>query len=286
MLPRINSVVAFEKVYPILPALDLEHDDVRSKLEDDWVSNFIKAANKPYIGGSEYDEFYARQQKVYNGKGFDESTVNVRMRLLYRAALTFHEGGRAVYPTGGDNDGYGSADKTMIFSGRLRAIISILEMDKRVCMDVIEGRGVAALVANPQKYAKRKTQNKGSNERKQKKQKLGDRIQEKRKAKGKSFEGSEVDTEDDSDDGEEVVKEDGNETLPTELPIPGLIDPAPDADPNDVSAIMPTQPRATKRKRQTRSVAAKTSDSRPLKRPKLLPKRNHGGWRSDRIVPV
>ena len=203
MLPRINIQIAFNVVYPIIPALGLEHDDVESRCEADWVSDFIDAVNKPYTGGSQYDEFHTRQQKVYNGKGYDEETVNVRLRVLYEAALIFHEGGMAVYPVGGDNDGYGAPDKTMTFSERLRAIISILEIDKRVCMDAIEGRGVLALVANPQKYAKRKVQNKDSNERKQRLQKLGDKIWEKRKAKGKRVECSDVDTD---DDGEDVMQ--------------------------------------------------------------------------------
>ena len=274
MLLDIDSLKARKAVYPILPALGLEHDDVGLKHENDWVSDFINAANKPYIGPSEYHEFYARQQKVYNGKGFDEfldePTVNVRMWLLYEAARTFHKGGEAVYPTGGDNDGYGSADETMIFSERLKVIISLLEMNKRVCMDVIEGRGVAALVANPKKYAKRKTQNKDSNERKQKMQKLGEEQQ--MKDEGKSFEVSDVYTEDYSDDGGEVVEEDGNETPPVQLPISRLMDPAPDADSDDVLPTKPAQLRTTKRKRQTRSVAAETSDERSAKLQKLLPK--------------
>ena len=274
LLPDIDSGKARKTVYPTLLALNLEHDDVGVKSEKAWVFDFINAANKPYIGPSEYHEFYARQQKVYNGKGFDEfldePTVNVRMRLLYQAARTFHEGGEAVYPIGGDNDGYGNADETMIFSERLKVIISLLETNKRVCMDVIEGRGVAALVANPKKYAKRKTQNKDSNERKQKMQKLGEEQQ--MKDEGKSFEVRDVYTEDYSDDGEEVVEEDGNETSLVEFPMPALTDLGPDADPDDVLPTKPAQLRTTKRKRQTRSVAADTSDERSAKLQKLLPK--------------
>lgn len=206
---KINSFeTAQQIVYPKIPPLQLEHDDVIfNSNEDEWIAKFIEAANKPYDGSSEYPEFHSRQQKVFNGKGFDNITVNVRLRFLYKAALTFHEGGAAVYPKGGDNDGYGSADKSLIFSDRMNAIVEILETDKRVCMDVIEGRGVLALVANPHKYEKRKTQNKDSNERKQKKQKLGDKIQEKMKAKGKAPEGSEIDGEDYSDEEDKVAEE-------------------------------------------------------------------------------
>ena len=188
LMEDVDSTVAHDEVYPQCNGIspvdnDGSGDDVDARLEVEWMRDLLAAVSKPYLGGGENEAFRIRQQGVYNGKRYDNRTVNIRMRLLFQAALTFHRGGKAVYPRGGDNDGYGNPDESLIFSERMREIIKILQEDKRVCMDIIEGRGVTALVANPLKYEKRKTQNKQSNETKQKKQRLGEEVEEERRQK-------------------------------------------------------------------------------------------------------
>jgi hypothetical protein len=92
--------------------------------------------------------------------------------LLQHIALSAHAGGPSHYDIGGDNSGYGE-DRSMIFSARIERIIKLLtvsfastilphartrgtdtisQLDKDIAMDVIEGRGVKALVYNPNKY--------------------------------------------------------------------------------------------------------------------------------------
>ncbi|TKA54077.1 hypothetical protein B0A55_12377 [Friedmanniomyces simplex] len=90
------------------------------------------------------------------------------MRLLFRAVLTCHQGGRSIYPIGGNNNGYGE-DRKMKFTARLGVIIDAMQADKRVVMDVIEGRGVAALAMNPKRFADRKNSNNKCNENKKRK---------------------------------------------------------------------------------------------------------------------
>ncbi|KAK3706959.1 hypothetical protein LTR37_012458 [Vermiconidia calcicola] len=247
-------------VYPRLPPAKIEDDDVdlSENFANDTVRRFVDAASTPYVNGSAYHIFHERQQQVFNGKFFKNDEVNKRMRFLYQAVLVFHIGGETVYPEGGDNGGYGKADKSMKFSERLDKIIELLKLDKRVCMDVVEGRGVTALVATPDKYEKRKTQNKDSNAKKQKKQRLGDEYEAKMKARGKDVDGSDVD----SDDGDDESDEDGDReedvaaAPPMDTPASLLLD--------DFSA----PPKGRKRKQPARSatpVAARTKRAKKLK---------------------
>jgi hypothetical protein len=208
---------AKDKIYPPQSPLCVDGERLSREACEHYanamVQRFVEAASTPYEGGSAYHEFHTRQQKVFNGKGFKDEEVNIRLRFLYQAAVVLHTGGETVYPEGGDNGGYGRPDKTLKFLDRVNKIVEILKTDKRVCMDVIEGRGVSAFVANPDKYEKRKTQNKDSNERKQRKQQLGDKIQMKRKAKGRAVEESDVDSDEwsggERDEDEEEGIEDG-----------------------------------------------------------------------------
>lgn len=122
-------------------------------------------------------DFYLRQQDFFNKKNFDNHTVNVRLRLLYRAILTYHAGGPSVYPSGGDNAGYNTKDTTSTFSVRFQAIEDVLRLDKRVVSDVVEGRGVCALVQDPWGYERRKTDNETSNRKKKGLHNLGKGVQ-------------------------------------------------------------------------------------------------------------
>lgn len=208
-----DYLAAKTKIYPHQAPLCVDGEQLSQAAcdahADNAVQRFVAAASTPYEAGSVYHEFHTRQQKVFNGRGFKDDEVNIRMRFLYQAIVVLHTGGETVYPEGGDNGGYGRPDKTLNFLDRVDKIVEILKLDKRVCMDVVEGRGVTAFVANPDKFEKRKTQNKDSNERKQQKQKLGDRVQAKRKAKGKATEESDADSDDWS--GDEDDQEDGEQ---------------------------------------------------------------------------
>ncbi|RMX96557.1 hypothetical protein D0868_11115 [Hortaea werneckii] len=154
-----------------------------------WTYRFIQAANVPY---TEADPFMPiddmnnedkamhlhliKQQETYNHKPHEETSkaiyttrsVTSSLRILFQAILNFHRGGEAVYPIGGANGGYGD-EKRLKMSARLQEIEGILRKDKRVLMDVIEGRGVLAFAAHPVAYQARKQSNKTCNDRKKRK---------------------------------------------------------------------------------------------------------------------
>ncbi|KAK4574477.1 hypothetical protein LTR86_001318 [Recurvomyces mirabilis] len=186
--------LAMTLVYPAIPPLDYTGDG-----EDDWafyqeqahqntvVKGFIDATNARYteaMGPDEADdekeqhvhENFMKQQRDYDHKPYEEASIRLytdhwiitRMRLLFLVILTYHRGGTSIYPVGGANNGYGE-DRTLTMTHRIREITDILARDKRVVMDVIEGRGVAALAANPGKFEERKTSNFKCNAKKKRK---------------------------------------------------------------------------------------------------------------------
>ena len=124
--------------------------------------------------------FYSRQQDFFNKKGFSNHSVSTRLRLLYHAILTYHTGGSSVYPVGGDNAGYQTRDTTSRFSERIALIEQVLGKNKRVVSDVVEGRGVCALVQDPLAYERRKTDNETSNRKKKGLHTLGKEVVKKR----------------------------------------------------------------------------------------------------------
>ncbi|KAK0274504.1 hypothetical protein LTR35_011659 [Friedmanniomyces endolithicus] len=190
-----------EKVYPVHPPLnydnDGEEDDFLQHLghENFWVAHFIAAANTIYTRADDSSESQdkekiadrqrkhinaVKQQQLYNYKPHEDSSkdfytnewVNARMRLLFREVLVYHQGGRSIYGIGGHNNGYGE-DRKLKFTARLRVIVEAMRADKRMVMDVIEGRGVAALAMNPKRFADRKNSNNKCNENKKRKLDLG-----------------------------------------------------------------------------------------------------------------
>ena len=206
---------AHEFVYPTIPPLNLDHDDWPSfqskEMEDHWIARFIAAANTKYdvqhptLSLANMDpeqkamhEHLERQQWIYNHKPHENTSkdiytnafINVRLRFLFRAVLTHHRGGISVYPTGGANGGYGDDHKTRM-SERLAQIESTLRADKRILMDVIEGRGVLAFAANPTAFRLRKQSNKVCNDRKKRKFELAERYEEEGRQKGGEGEGAE-----------------------------------------------------------------------------------------------
>ncbi|KAK1057282.1 hypothetical protein LTR74_014268 [Friedmanniomyces endolithicus] len=192
-----NAQNTIEKVYPVHPPLnydnDVEEDDFQQHLgnENFWVAHFLAAANTSYTRADESAESQdkekiadrqrkhinaVKQQQLYNYKPHEDSSkdfytnewVNARMRLLFREVLVYHQGGRSIYGIGGHNNGYGE-DRKLKFTARLRVIVEAMRADKRVVMDVIEGRGVAALAMNPKRFADRKNSNNKCNENKKRK---------------------------------------------------------------------------------------------------------------------
>ncbi|KAK4544986.1 hypothetical protein LTR36_003891 [Oleoguttula mirabilis] len=185
-------------VYPAIPAIIYEgdgDDDVvfYREAEDEWVKRFIDASNIEFTGDGEalrdnddkrIHEHLLKQQDTYNHKPHEKSSkesytndfINIRMRFLFCAVLTFHEGGPAIYPVGGANGGYGE-DTTLAMSKRLAAIEDILKQEKRVVMDVVEGRGVLALAANPKHYMDRKQSNNKCNTKKKGKFAIADAVE-------------------------------------------------------------------------------------------------------------
>ncbi|KAK4953723.1 hypothetical protein LTR10_008327 [Elasticomyces elasticus] len=184
-------------VYPMVPPLDYdnpsEDDDYLEHVDNEslWVALLTAAANRPYVRPDETNDSQhpdaladrsrrhdnaVKQQRIYNKKPLEASsrdfyndvTLNSRLRMLFRAVLTYHQGGRSLYPVGGSNNGYGD-DRMLRFTRRMWVIIEAMEVDKRVVMDVVEGRGVAALAANPRRFADRKNSNNKCNENKRKK---------------------------------------------------------------------------------------------------------------------
>lgn len=211
-----EDISSFEQaktlVYPAVRALVYtgkdEDDFMRYKhAEDEWIKRFIDAANLKYTDASgtsrtrtagqnelEYQkelegqkrehEHLLKQQDTYNHKPHEKSSkesytndfINIRMRFLFRAILTYHEGGPAIYPVGGANGGYGD-DTNLSMSQRLATIEDILKQEKRVVMDVIEGRGVLALAANPKHYMDRKQSNNKCNTKKKGKFAIADAVE-------------------------------------------------------------------------------------------------------------
>ncbi|KAK5742844.1 hypothetical protein LTR17_003092 [Elasticomyces elasticus] len=184
-------------VYPMVQPLDYdnpsEDDDYLDHVDNEslWVALLTAAANRPYVRPDETNDSQhpdavadrnrrhdnaVKQQRIYNKKPLEASsrdfyndvTLNSRLRMLFRAVLTYHQGGRSLYPVGGSNNGYGD-DRTLRFTRRMWIIIEAMEVDKRVVMDVVEGRGVAALATNPRRFADRKNSNNKCNENKRKK---------------------------------------------------------------------------------------------------------------------
>ncbi|KAK5740806.1 hypothetical protein LTR17_004396 [Elasticomyces elasticus] len=214
-------------VYPMVPPLDYENpsedDDYLDHVDNEspWVALLTAAANRPYLRPNETNDSQdpdavadrnrrhdnaVKQQRICNKKPLEASsrdfyndvTLNSRLRMLFRAILTYHQGGRSLYPVGGSNNGYGD-DRTLRFTRRMWIIIEAMEVDKRVVMDVVEGRGVAALAANPRRFADRKNSNNKCNENKLKK--LGYMDDSDGEDAGEDAGDDGVDDDDDVEDG-------------------------------------------------------------------------------------
>lgn len=179
-MPEVDFAVACETAYPVHQGLPNKNKDATLKQyrdqEVEWILRFLRAAEQPYnVGSTDEDKFHEDQQRTFNGKALMEGDangrysmiwINARMRMLFYTILRFHEGGLAVYPVGGDSGGYGKPNTQLGFLERLEKIEALMKDNKLIVMNIIEGRGVIALVENPEHFEKRKTQNKSSNRKK------------------------------------------------------------------------------------------------------------------------
>ncbi|OQO09510.1 hypothetical protein B0A48_04912 [Cryoendolithus antarcticus] len=178
--PEMEADDAKALLHPQMPPLNHPNDDVDVQrwLSADYMQALCEAVSTPY---TENDTQCRAQQTKMNKKPFDSdqyrsNLVNARLRILFETAVSYHAGGPTYYDIGGDNNGYGE-DKNPTFSQRLNHIIRLLRRNKDIAMDVIEGRGVTALVKNPDKYERRKRDNKKSNDTKAFLQEKGKRLQ-------------------------------------------------------------------------------------------------------------
>lgn len=175
---HLTSEAAIEMAYPTYPGLARENHTMAAERDRqaEWVQRLLTAAQTEYQPGSEDDDediqYEREQQQDFNGKAavenkpgqrYTQAWINARMVLLFLTAVALHDGGPAIHPKGGDNAGYGKPDASLTFNGRLERIEGIMRKHKRIVINVIEGKGVVAFVENPDKYLKRKQQNKKSN---------------------------------------------------------------------------------------------------------------------------
>ena len=138
-------------------------------MEDSYIISLLAAMNEAVTDGEYWAE---RQQHVFNGKSKMEATysnahVTARLRALFHELKLYHVGsstgaGPTFYAIGGDNSGY-PEDRRQKFSSRFANICQVLRVNKRVVMDIVEGRGVQGFVSNPWVYHRRKASNNDCN---------------------------------------------------------------------------------------------------------------------------
>ncbi|KAF2162691.1 hypothetical protein M409DRAFT_26927 [Zasmidium cellare ATCC 36951] len=177
---------ARRQIFSPIEGRRIYQDDVQqyvrnASAENRFVQFLLNAINVVQNTEAGWDTWSARQQKTFNEKaklepGYTNPLVTARLRALYREVLNYHLGGDAVYAVGGDNSGY-SDDRTLRFSQRMATICEVLRKNKRVVMDVIEGRGVQGFVSNPRKYHERKASNNNCNVEKKRIMEKGKEIE-------------------------------------------------------------------------------------------------------------
>ena len=168
-----NLDAAKQLVFPIVnPSGPPEDDfDELKFYEDQYIVMLVDAINMVQLDEPGVDTWPGRQQKTFNQKaklekGYSNAMVTARLRCLFQAVIMYHEGGaQSIYAVGGDNTGY-TENRYLKFSDRLAEMVAIMRVNKRVVMDIIEGRGVLAFVGNPKGYHKRKDSNNDCNAKK------------------------------------------------------------------------------------------------------------------------
>lgn len=181
-----DFATARRQIFSPIEGRHVYQDDVHRYIrdpsaEDRFVQRLLDAINVVQSTEEGWDDWSARQQKTFNEKaklepGYTNALMTARLRALYREILNYHLGGDAVYAVGGDNSGYAD-DRTLRFSQRVATICEVLRGNKRVVMDVVEGRGVQGFVSNPRKYHERKASNNNCNVEKKRIMEKGKEIE-------------------------------------------------------------------------------------------------------------
>lgn len=174
----MTLIQAIKEIYPDLKPLASSslHEDASLATERDqqlkWQTRFVKAVILPYEGNNQK---LRDQQEYFNGNVecdpdafYTDKNVNARMVILFHAAYRTHVGGKVLYANNGDSTGYPKESEPLTFVRRLETIEELLKVNKRIVMDVIQGRGVLAFVSTPIAYDRRKATNNMNNELKRK----------------------------------------------------------------------------------------------------------------------
>ncbi|KAF2216853.1 hypothetical protein CERZMDRAFT_80877 [Cercospora zeae-maydis SCOH1-5] len=182
-----NMAIARSLIYPSQPGRGppVSQDELAHILshEDDYIQRLLDAVNFVVPGGEGGNSkapglsWETRQQITFNQKLRMEGTshkgaeglyrrslLTARLRALFLELHQFHTGTQeSFYAIGGNNAGY-NPDTSMTFQERFESVREFLRTNKRMVMDVVEGRGVKSIVANPKGYNKRKVSNNACNE--------------------------------------------------------------------------------------------------------------------------
>ncbi|KAM3424705.1 hypothetical protein BST61_g6692 [Cercospora zeina] len=182
-----NMKIARSLIYPSQPGRGppVSQDELAHILshEDDYIQRLLDAVNSVVPGGEGGNSkapglsWESRQQITFNQKLRMEGTshkgaeglyrrslLTARLRALFLELHQFHTGTpESFYAIGGNNAGY-NPDTSMTFQERFESVREFLRTNKRMVMDVVEGRGVKSIVANPKGYNKRKVSNNACNE--------------------------------------------------------------------------------------------------------------------------
>lgn len=119
---------------------------------------FLQAAQTPCAPS--HSRKYQRWQQILDVKAalharadYSQRSVNVRLTLLFHIALNHRVGGPRYYPLAagadaGNGGNYGN-EEHLKFEHRLLGIETWLRVNKRIVMDVVEGRDVVVLCCRP-----------------------------------------------------------------------------------------------------------------------------------------
>ncbi|KAF7193844.1 hypothetical protein HII31_04734 [Pseudocercospora fuligena] len=155
---------------PQISPSDLE--SIRER-EDEYIQRFLDSINHVIPGGIGHQgqpglSWSQRQQIIFNQKAtmdepYSSEMVTARLRGLFAETVTFHAGtSNPFYGASGDSSGY-SENTRLDFEERIEKICEMLKFNKRIVMDVVDGRGVKGFVGHPENYDKRKVSNNDCN---------------------------------------------------------------------------------------------------------------------------
>lgn len=122
-----------------------------------WLQRFIDTArtslfsrygNPIPLYRIRWHEELEERARRYSGDAYSNRMINLRFAVLFYIALNYYVGGPRFYPFGNGNDDNTDAP-VMPLGRRLELIARILWGNKRIVMDVVEGRGVIPFVQDP-----------------------------------------------------------------------------------------------------------------------------------------